>query len=421
MAAENAQTESLLWRVDAAHPADAGEDARDASRLGRGWEGSVLLVVTVVLLSAGLVSVYSASAVLAKSRGLPDYYFAVRQAVAGALGLVALVVCAQLDYRWLRKLAWPILAVVVVSLVALVLPWTHGIAPPVNGARRWLNVAGLSLQPVELAKLAVVIWTAALAVKKQELLSSLSRGLLPFLLVWGGLVGLIILQPDFSSALLVLLLAGLVIFAGGGRLGHLILLLLLAVPLLWNLLGEAEYRLQRIAAFLKPAADPAGMSYQVNQSLISIGSGGLFGRGFGRGQQQFGFLPEPHNDFVFAMIGEQWGFLGLMVLVLGFVAIGMIGYRVASQAPDLFGMLLAIGLTNLIVLQAFLHMGVNLALLPTTGLTLPFVSYGRSSLLVCLAAMGLLIGIARAGCRPEPSVPQPGRPASDLQAGGGRT
>jgi cell division protein FtsW len=281
----------------------------------------------------------------------------------------------------------------VVALIMTLIPGSH--SRVVNGGRRWLEIGPLALQPSELAKLALIIWTAALTVKKQDRLNSLSRGLVPFLLVWGLVALLIFMQPSMSAAVLVLLLASLVVFAGGARIGHFILLALVGLPLLWSQIGAAAYRARRLAAFFDPTHDPANVSYQINQSLIAIGSGGIFGRGFGHGVQKFGYLPEPHNDFIFAMIGEEWGFLGLFVVIAIFTAFALIGFRIARHAPDLFGFLLAVGLTNLIAVQAMLHMFVNLALIPTTGITLPFMSYGRTSLLVCLAAVGILINIAR--------------------------
>ena len=367
------------------------------SRLGTGWEAPALLVLTIALLSAGIIMVYSASAMMAQAHGLPDYYFVVRQTIAGAIGMVALAIMARIDYRRFRLLAWPLLLLVVALLVITIMPGTHAIAPRINGGRRWIGYGAANIQPAELAKLAVIVWTAMLAVKKQEKLPSLSRGLVPFLLVWGLLAGLILLQPNLSSAMLVMLMGALVVFAAGARIGHFILLAVVGLPILWNRVEAAAYRMKRIAAFLDPSQDPVGISYQINQSLIAVGSGGFMGRGFGRGLQKFGYLPEPHNDFLFAMVGEELGFLGVLALVVVYGLFALVGYRIAKQAPDLFGFLLAVGLTNLIVVQGLLHMAVDMALVPTTGVTLPFMSYGGSSLLVSLAAVGMLMNIARAG------------------------
>jgi cell division protein FtsW len=365
------------------------------SRLGTGWEAPLLLLLTTALLGVGIISVYSASAVMAQDRGLPDHYFVVRQATGAAVGFLLLIAMAFIDYRRLRMLAWPILLVMAGALLALIVPGAEDMTQVRNGAGRWLRLGPVALQPSEFAKLALIIWTAALAVKKQDLLPSLSRGLLPFLIVWGGVSGLIFLQPSMSAAMLVVLLSALVVFAAGARIGHFILLAVVGIPLLWSQVGAAAYRMRRMIAFFDPQQDPAGISYQINQALISIGSGGVAGLGFGRGVQKFGYLPEPHNDFLFAMIGEEWGFIGAFVIISLFAAFALVGYRVAKQAPDLFGFLLAVGVTNLIAVQAMLHIMVNLALIPTTGVTLPFLSYGRSSLLVCLIGVGVLMSIAR--------------------------
>jgi cell division protein FtsW len=334
---------------------------------------------------------------MAQTAGLADYYFVVRQAAGSAVGLVILVLAARLDYRWYRQIAAPLLFLGILLLILVVFPGMGALAPRINGARRWLMLGPIALQPSEFAKFVLIIWTAALAVKKQDKLSSLSRGLLPFLLVWALVAGLIMLQPNLSAAVLVVLLAALVVFAGGARIGHFILLAVVGLPLLWSQVEAVAYRMRRVLAFLDPTHDQAGMSYQINQALIALGSGGVAGRGFGRGGQKFGFLPELHNDFIFAVVGEEWGFLGTVIVVLLFAALGGIGYRIAGRAPDLFGALLAIGMTNLIVVQALLHIAVNTALVPTTGVTLPFFSYGRSSLLVSMAAVGILISISRAG------------------------
>jgi cell division protein FtsW len=276
----------------------------------------------------------------------------------------------------------------------VVLPGTEAIAPRINGARRWLRL-GMVIQPSEFAKLALIVWTAALAVKKQDKLHSLRKGLLPFLVVWSAVFVPVMLQPNFSTVLLLALLASLVLFAGGARIGHFIVLGLVAGPLAWQQVAGASYRMQRVVAFLDPTADPDRF-YQSYQALIAVGSGGITGVGFGGSQQKFGFLPEPHNDFLFAMIAEEWGLVGVIFTVALFAGFAVVGYRVARRAPDLFGYLLAVGMTNLIVVSALLHMGVALALLPTTGVILPFMSYGRSGLLVSFAAVGILLAVARA-------------------------
>jgi cell division protein FtsW len=373
-----------------ASPARASEHLRHDS-----WEGGALLLLTLLMLSFGLVEMYSASAFMAQAEGLPGHFYAVRQLAGACLGVVLMIFAARLDYRRLERWAWPMLGVIILLLLIVVLPGTDAIAPRVNGARRWLRI-GITIQPSEFAKLALVIWTAALAVRKQDRLHSLRKGLLPFLVVWFVVILLVFLQPNLSAALLLALLSALVLFAGGARIGHFILLGLLAVPVLWSQIEGAGYRLRRIVAFLDPTSDPAGVSYQIHQSLIAVGSGGVGGRGFGQSQQKFGFLPEPHNDFLFSMIAEEWGFVGVFFTVALFTAFAVVGYRISRRAPDLFGYLIGVGMTNLIVVSALLHMGVALSLLPTTGVVLPFMSYGRSGLLACFIAVGVLLNIGRA-------------------------
>ncbi|HEV2132471.1 MAG TPA: putative peptidoglycan glycosyltransferase FtsW [Longimicrobiaceae bacterium] len=374
----------------------AAAEARPA-----GWEAGALAVLTLSMLAFGLMELYSASAFMAQAAGLPAHFYAVRQLVGAVAGVALALLLSRIDYRRLRELAWPLLLMVLLLLLVVIMPGTEAIAPRVNGARRWLQL-GISIQPSEFAKLALIIWTAALAVKKQPRLHSLRKGLLPFLVVWLAVVVPVVLQPNLSAALLLVLLSALVLFAGGARIGHFILLGLVAVPVVWSQIEGAGYRLRRIVAFLDPTADPAGISYQIRQSLIAVGSGGVGGRGFGQSQQKFGFLPEPHNDFLFSMIAEEWGLLGVLFTVTLFTAFALVGYRIGRRAPDLFGYLLAVGMTNLIVVSALLHMGVALALLPTTGITLPFMSYGRSALLVSFAAVGILLSVARAGAAREP-------------------
>ena len=229
--------------------------------------------------------------------------------------------------------------------------------------------------------------------RKVEYFRSLRRGLLPFLVVWSVVLLLVAAEPDLSTAVVIGLLGTIVVFAAGARIGHFVFVGLLLAPVAGNQLA-VEFRLDRIQAFLNPAADPMGAGYQVRQSLVALGSGGVSGVGIGEGRQKFGFLPEAHNDFIFAMIGEEWGLIGVSLLVLLYVAIVMVGFRIAGRAPDLFGELLAIGMSSLIAVQAILHMAVGLRLAPTTGLALPLVSYGRSNLVVTLVALGILMSVS---------------------------
>lgn len=359
-----------------------------------GWERPVLAVLTLLLLSFGLVNLYSASAPLAQRQGLPDTFYLLRQAAGALAGLVVLVVCARIPYRMWRRYAWPLVFASIAVLVILLLPFARAIAPEINGARRWLELPGFRFQPSELAKLAIVVWTAHMAVVRQHRFRSLSRGMLPFLLVWAALLVPVVLEPDLSTAFVIGTGAAITLFVGGARIGHFVFFGALLAPVGALLLGTATRR-ARILAFRDLATHAEGAGYQVYQSLIALGSGGIAGRGFGEGRQKFGFVPEPHNDFIFSMIGEEWGLLGVGILLGLYAAIIFTGFRIAAGAIDRFGQLLATGITSMLALHAFLHMGVGLGLVPPTGLALPLVSYGRSNLLVTMAGIGILLAVAR--------------------------
>jgi cell division protein FtsW len=364
------------------------------SGLGRGWEAAAVMGLTLLILSLGLVTLYSASSVLGTTQDLGDTFYVVRQAKGALIGCGLFAACALLPYRAWKPLAWPLIGVTVLFLLLCVLPWTQGIAPARNGARRWLDL-GITFQPSEIAKIAIIVWTAAIAVKKVEHFQSLRRGLLPFFAVWAVVIGLVALEPDFSTAMVITLLGALIVFSAGARVGHFAFLGALVSPIIYAQL-MVGFRLERLRSFLNPLADEAGSGYQVTQSLIAFGSGGITGVGIGEGRQKYGFLPEAHNDFIFAMIGEEWGLMGVVVLVTLYTSMTLVGFRIASRAPDLFGELLAIGFTSLIALQAILHMAVGLALAPATGLSLPLVSYGRSNLVITMIALGILASVSRA-------------------------
>ena len=360
------------------------------------WEGRLLAVVTAVLVVFGLAAVYGASSLVTTSGGQVGASFALRQAVGAVLGGLLAITFARMDYHRWREWAWPLLGVTVFLLLIPLLPFTHAITPTINGARRWVSLGVVTLQPSELAKLAVVVWCAMLAAKKGEQLRDFKRGLLPFVVILGPVVFLIFLEPHLSMALLVALLAGSVLFTAGARIGHFLALGVAAGPLLFGAVASAQYRLARVRTFLNPGAAPAEASSQVQQSLTGIGAGQLLGAGFGQGQQKLGYLPYAYSDFIFSTIGEEWGFLGVLVIVLLFGTLVWLGFRIARNAPDLFGQLLATGITVMIGLSVVLHIGVSLAVIPATGVTLPFMSYGRSSLIVALVATGVLASVGRA-------------------------
>jgi cell division protein FtsW len=357
------------------------------------WVRRGLLLVTGALVLFGLVSVYSASSFVAQSKGLPDSHFLVQQIARVAIGAVALLVATFIDYRIYKRLAWPLLGFVAVLLVLLLLPWTGELAPVRNGARRWIDL-GVAFQPSELAKIAIVIWTAAIAVKKQDRLGSLRYGLLPFLFVVGPICLLILAEPHFSATMITAALALLVLFAAGARLGHFVFIGAATLPLVLDQVMNTGYRMNRVLAFLNPALDADGVGYQLRQSLVAIGSGGVFGVGFGESTQKLFYLPEPQNDFIYPIIAEEWGLVGAAALILLYLAWALFGLRIAASAPGLFGRLLAIGLTAIVAIGAFGHIGVTIGLLPTTGVSLPFVSAGGTGLVLAMGVTGILYNIA---------------------------
>jgi cell division protein FtsW len=359
------------------------------------WETRLLAVLAAVLVVFGLTAVYGASSLLTISGGEVGSSFALKQAVGAAVGGIVAALLARADYRQWQRAAWPVLGVATVLLLIPLLPPTYRIAPAINGARRWVNLGFVTVQPSELAKFAVVVWTAMLAAKKGERIRTFKYGVLPCLVVLAPVIALIFFEPNLSMALLVALLAGVVLFTAGARIGHFLALGVVATPLLFGAVASAQYRLARVVTFLNPGSAPTEATWQVHQSLVGIGAGRLFGVGLGQGQQKLGYLPYAYSDFIFSTIGEEWGFLGVLTILLLFGTFVWLGFRIARSAGDVFGQLLAVGLTALIGVTAALHIGVTLALLPATGITLPFISYGRSSLFVSLVATGVLISVGQ--------------------------
>ncbi len=356
-----------------------------------GPEARLLLVITACLLAFGLVTVFSASAILAQSKNLGSSYFFFRQLIGIVAGLVALALFAKVDAELWSKYAWPLMLLSMVLLLVIILPFTESIAPRLRGSRRFL--VGSSLQPSELGKIAVIVWTSMLIVKKGETLRRLTKGLLPFLVVIGVLDLLVALEPDLSVAMMYTLIMAIILFAGGVRIGHFVVLGIIAIPVLWGQLQRLNYALLRMTAFFDPGSAPTHVSDQLRQSLIAVGSGQAFGVGLGQGRQQLGFLPLAYDDFIAGSIGEEWGFAGLLTVILAFTAYGFLGFRIARKARSQFLQLTAVGITATIVITAFLHIGVAIGLLPTTGLTLPFISFGRSNLVLSLLMTGILVNI----------------------------
>jgi cell division protein FtsW len=354
-------------------------------------EAKILVALTAVLLAFGLATVYSASAIVAEQAGRGHAHFLRNQFMGATVGMIVLLIASRFDAdRWSR-LAWPLMGLTLVLLTIVILPGTESIAPRINGSRR--HLFGGSVQPTELGKLALIIWTAMLLVKKGDQMRRLTKGLLPFLVVLGFMCTLVYLEPDLSVVMMYTLMFGVMLFAAGVRIGHFVALGVISIPLIWNRMQELNYVLLRMSSFFDPGTAPQHIDYQLRQSLIAIGSGGALGVGFGQGRQQYGFLPYAYDDFIVSTIGEEWGFIGMLVIILAFALYTFLGMRIARRARSPFLRIVAFGITFTMAVTAYLHIGVAVGLLPTTGLTLPFVSYGRSNLLLSLLMTGILVNI----------------------------
>jgi cell division protein FtsW len=350
-----------------------------------------LFLATLALVSVSVVMVYSASALLALDRFEQPYLFVTKQVMWALLGIAVLTIVMRVDYRVYRNdtLVWTLLGVVAFLLIAVLF------SRPVNGARRWFAVAGFGIQPSELAKLIAVVFTAVMLERRVHRINELHYSLLPIALVVGVLVGLVVLEPDYGTAVSLLAVVAIMIFTAGVSYKYLFGAALLTAPALYVILMSADYRRRRLISFLDPWADPLGDGFQIIQSLIAVGTGGLTGKGLMQGVQKLLYLPEPHTDFIFAVVGEELGLVGASVIVLCFCVIAWRGMRTAMLAPDGFGSFLALGLTMMIVLTAFLNMSVVLGLMPTKGIPMPLVSFGGSSLLINLLGLGVLLNISQ--------------------------
>jgi cell division protein FtsW len=352
----------------------------------------ILLISVLLLLGIGLVAVYSAGSILAEARFGDHYFYLKRQAVFCLFGILLMIAAKNINYLVYWKLVYVFLGL---SLLLLVLVLIPGLGFKVGGAQRWFRFGFISLQPSEAAKLSLAIFMAYSMSKNVDQMSTFLNGLLPHLLVGSIFVALILLQPDLGTAVILGMWMLILLFVGGVHLGQLFLLLGLTTPIVFYLIFQSAYRLNRWWAFLNPWEDPQGFGFQIIHSFLAFGSGGLFGVGIGNSKQKLFYLPEPHTDFVAAIIAEEAGFIGISILIILFALIVIRGIKIALKAPELFGTYLALAISCMLAVQVIVNMGVVMALLPTKGLTLPFVSYGGSSLVVSLLAMGILMNISR--------------------------
>jgi cell division protein FtsW len=351
----------------------------------------LLFLSTILLVGLSIVMVYSASAVVTLERYGKPSMFLIKQAMWAVLGVALLAVVMRIDYRTYRQpvFIWTSLVVVGAALIAVLF------MPPVNNARRWFGIGSIGVQPSELAKLSTIFFIAALLERRMHRIDELTYSLLPIGIVVVSLVGLILLEPDFGTSMSLMLIAAVMVFAAGLNYRYIAGAALAALPALYILVMGSAYRRRRLFSFLNPWEDPLGDGFQIIQSLIAVGTGGLWGKGLMNGAQKLFYLPEPHTDFIYSVIAEELGLAGASLVLLCFCVVTWRGLRVALRAPDRFSALLAVGLTTMVALQAFVNISVVLGMMPTKGIPLPFVSAGGSSLLINLVGMGILLNVSQ--------------------------
>lgn len=353
----------------------------------------ILFWTVGLLVVFGLIMISSAGTIYADIRYEDAYFFLKRQIVGVVLGIISLFIFSRIDYHKLRFLATPVFFVSLLLLGVLLLP---GVGTNAYGATRWINLGPVSFQPSEMAKLGMILYFSAwLSSRGIRNVSRFSEGLLPFVGVVIVISLLLLAQPDMGTLMIMLIVAGVMFFVGGGNFQHIMGAIIFGGLAFFLVIRSSEYRWNRLLVFLNPDLDPQGRGYQIQQALIAIGSGGIFGLGLGNSHQKFNYLPEPAGDSIFAIIGEELGLIGTLIVVGIFLLIAFRGYRIALRVSDDFGRLLAVGITSWVVFQAFINMAAMIGLIPLTGVTLPFISYGGSSILFSLTAMGILLNVSR--------------------------
>lgn len=352
----------------------------------------ILLIVTFALLAVGLTMVYSASAIWSEYKFDDSFFFAKRQMLFAIVGIAAMFFIMNVDYWTWRTWSKVLLIFCFVLLLLVLIP---GIGTVRNGSRSWIGVGAFSIQPSEFMKLAMIAFLAKFLSEKQKVITSFKDGLIPSLALVFTAFGLIMLQPDFGTGMVMVCTCIVMIFVSGAKISHFAFLGLLGVGGIVGLIASAPYRMKRITSFLDPWQDPLGSGFQMIQSLYAIGPGGLFGLGLGESRQKFFYLPEPQTDFIFAIIAEELGFIGGTFVLILFSLLLWRGMRIAFGAPDLYGSLLATGIIAMVAIQVMINIGVVTGLMPVTGITLPFLSYGGSSLTLMLMAIGVLLNISR--------------------------
>lgn len=356
----------------------------------------MIVGVIILLLCLGMVMVHSASSVIAMNKFGDPFFYPKRQLIWAIIGVIGMFWFARLDYHTLRKHA-PKLAII--SFVLLVLVLLIGVNR--GGSKAWLGFGSLGIQPSEFAKLGLIIFLAHLLAESEDYMESFWRGFLPPLGLSLAAVGLIMLEPDLGQSVVIMGTTLIMMFAAGTKLKHLGGFFGLGLLGFGGLVAMAPYRIERVVSFMDPWKDPLKNGYQIIQSLLALGSGGILGLGLGNSRQKFAYLPEPQTDFIFSIIGEELGFLGCLALLLLFAVLVWRGIRIAIYSPDAFGTLLAAGITGMIAVQVLINVGVVTGSIPATGITLPFISYGGSSLTLMLSGVGILLNISKQAVFPS--------------------
>jgi cell division protein FtsW len=356
----------------------------------RGRPDFLLLFLTILLVGFGLIMIFSASSPMAMIKHNSPWHYVMKQGVFALIGLFVMLIFMGIPFSWWKK-ASPIL--LLFSLLALVLVLIGG--ANINGARRWFVLSGFNLQPSEFTKLSIIVYLSAIVSRKGDHLRNFRRGLLPIMMIIGIILLLVMKQPDFGTMLILFFIAVTILLIGGVDLRHLFILSLALIPIFVYLAISKSYRLQRISSFLDPLDSPQDSGYQLIQSLYALGHGGLTGMGIGQSVQKLFYLPEAHTDFIFAVIGEEFGFVGTSLLIIVFFLFIWRGFIAAIRSHDPFGLMLGMGVVMMIFIQFLLNIGAVTGSLPITGVPLPFISYGGSSLVLCLASTGILLSISR--------------------------
>ncbi len=368
----------------------------EQSSLTRGRPDIALFIVTIILIVVGAVMIYSSSSIIAMEKHGDGYYYIKKHILFVLIGLGVMIGTSRLPYRYWKKAAYPGLFISIVLLSLVIVP---GFGLKAGGATRWLRAGYVSFQVSEMVKIILVIFLAHYLTKKIGHIKEFSRVFVVPLVIMLVIVGLVLCQPDFGAAAIMVVVFMLMFYLAGSRIVYLTGLLATVIPVGVALIIHESYRMQRLMSFLNPWEDPTNTGFQIIQSFISFGSGGAFGVGLGNGMQKLFYLPEPHTDFILSVIAEEAGFIGVVIVIMLFCALVFRGFAIAFNCTDLFGMLLASGLTTVIALEAFINMAAVMGLIPTKGLVLPFLSYGGTSLMMCMVAVGILLNIS--SCREQ--------------------